>query len=76
MKYLLLIVVVGVLLWLMVGRRKRAPGRASATPPGPQPMLACAHCGVHLPAPDARFDAERRPYCSEAHRLAGPRRDG
>ncbi len=36
-------------------------------------MLACAHCGVHLPQADARLDAAGRPYCSDAHRLLGPR---
>jgi hypothetical protein len=28
---------------------------------------------VHLQQADARFDAAGRPYCGEAHRLAGPR---
>ncbi len=80
MKYLLVIVVVGVLLWLMFGSGRRARVQQQAqrppAPPGPQAMLACAHCGVHLPAAEAQLDAQRRPYCSEAHRLAGPRRPG
>jgi uncharacterized protein len=37
------------------------------------PMLACSHCGLHLPKTEAVFDAEGRPFCGEAHRLAGPR---
>jgi len=28
---------------------------------------------VHLPKTDALFDGGGRPYCGEAHRLAGPR---
>jgi uncharacterized protein len=39
-------------------------------------MLACAHCGVHLPSADALRDAAGRAYCSDAHRLAGPRSGG
>ena len=88
MKFLLLLlVVVGGLAWLAWGR-KRPPAKAGdegasrrdgAPPPGPatpQSMLACAHCGVHLPAADALRDAGGRAYCSEAHRLAGPRSGG
>ncbi len=33
----------------------------------------CAHCGVHLPVSEALHDIGGRVYCSEAHRLAGPR---
>jgi uncharacterized protein len=77
MKYLLVILVVGVVLWLMFGMKRRVdkpppqPGNRSA---GQLPkMVACAHCGVHLPDKDAPHDAEGRPYCSDAHRVAGQR---
>lgn len=78
MKYVLLLVVVLVVLWLMFGRSRRQDDVAQrkAKPPrvgAPASMLACAHCGVHLPQPDALFDAAGRPYCGEPHRLAGPR---
>jgi uncharacterized protein len=78
MKYVVLVVVLLVVLWLMFGRSRRQddvaqrearPARVNA----PATMLACAHCGVHLPQPDALFDAAGRPYCGEPHRLAGPR---
>lgn len=81
MKYVLLIVVVAFVLWLMFGRSARqrsvarqAPPRTTTSAPGPAAMIACAHCGVHLPQPEAVFDPEGRPYCGEPHRLAGPRR--
>jgi len=35
-------------------------------------MLACAHCGVHLPASLA-LRAQGHSFCSAAHRDAGPR---
>lgn len=81
MKYLLVILVVGVLLWLMIGKPRRVEEvrrrEDKAKPPQlPQAMVACAHCGVHLPAQDALLDAAGRPYCGEAHRLAGPRQAG
>ena len=51
-------------------------GTTHAGPGSPapaMPMLACAHCGVHLPQAEAVVDAGGRPFCGEAHRLAGPR---
>ena len=86
MKFLLLIVVIGIALWLFKARG-RTPGAPpagktpkptrSAAPDKPEPeptvMLACAHCGVHLPQADTVLDAAGRPFCTEAHRLAGPR---
>jgi uncharacterized protein len=77
MKYLLVILVVGVVLWLMFGMKRRVdkpPPQPGNRPAGQLPkMVACAHCGVHLPDKDAPHDAEGRPYCSDAHRVAGQR---
>ena len=81
MKYLLVLVVVLVVAWMLLRRRDPPSG---APKPGPaagdkdkpaeaQPMLACAHCGVHLPQAEAQQDAAGRPFCSDAHRIAGPR---
>ena len=77
MKYLLVIVVVAVVLWLMFGR-SRVPAREARPAPrrrlqAPVPMIGCARCGVHLPADDAVTDDAGRPYCCDAHRAAGPR---
>lgn len=79
MKYLLVLLVVVVVGWLYFGRRRPppapgpGPGPRRAARGQPQTMLACAHCGVHLPQADAQMDAAGRPFCSEAHRLLGPR---
>jgi uncharacterized protein len=76
MKYLLVLVVVGIGLWLLLRARPRVdpPKDPPRRPPaGPAAMVACAHCDLRLPQAEAQFDAQGRPYCSEAHRLAGPR---
>jgi uncharacterized protein len=87
MKYVIVLLVVLAGAWLLLGRRRgdrrdELQGRERAdprVPPAEPPaidavtMVACAHCGVHVPAADLCFDADRRPYCSEAHRAAGPR---
>ena len=78
MKYLLVLLVVVVGLWLLAGRRgSRAdpPLAKKQRPPVASPdMVACAHCGMHVPAPEALRDAAGRPFCEEAHRVAGPAR--
>ena len=72
MKILIFLIAVFVLLWLLKGsisRRMpppRAPG-AAGTPP--QPMLACAQCGVHLPVNEA-LPGRGGVFCGEAHRAA------
>lgn len=61
-------------LWLvlhMVRRFLRRHTHDSGTPPsiGHAPMVACAHCGVHLPETLA-VRVEGKAYCSAAHRDA------
>ncbi len=81
MKYVLLLAVVGLALWWLKRRggdaRPKPPPpprqQSAAREPAPATMVACVHCGVHLPQADALLDASGRPYCGEAHRGAGPR---
>lgn len=87
MKYLLVLLVVGVGLWLL-SARLRAGSKESRDADGPQAgdrpagagrnsseavskMVTCSHCGVHLPADEAVY-ADERAYCSDAHLQAGP----
>lgn len=76
-KVLILLAVVGLVLLLVNKARGRASGgQAGADKAGkgaPLKMVACAHCGVHLPQSDALVDAGGRHYCGEPHRVAGPR---
>lgn len=81
LKFLLLVVVVVVIAVLLGLRRPRSPssrsaGTKSSRDPGNAPvapMRVCSHCGVHLPLSEALLDSADRAYCSETHRLAGPR---
>jgi uncharacterized protein len=78
MKFLLLLAVIGIAFWLFKARRrvpgpKKPPARPAEGQATATPMLACAHCGVHLPQTDAVIDAGGRPFCSAAHLQAGPR---
>ena len=78
MKYLLvlLVIVIAVGIWrnrrraehLAAQRQAREVGRRL---PPQQDMVACAHCGLHLPRSDALVQntaAQARYYCCEQHR--------
>lgn len=57
-------------LWLVLtivkralsSRRKSSPGK----PPAVAKMVACAHCGVHIPESEALREGNRH-YCSAEH---------
>ena len=70
MKFALVIVAVVVLLWLLRGtfnRRVKPPPKTNTK--APLPMLACAQCGVHLPANEA-LPGRGGVFCGDAHRSA------
>jgi uncharacterized protein len=74
-RIILVIVAVAVVLFLL--RRALAATRRPDPPQGPAgaakgDLVACAHCGVNLPASEAR-SAGGRHYCSEEHWRLGPR---
>ncbi len=83
LKFLLIALVVLWLLYSPAVRGKilgrPAPGKSpkpsgsDKAPPSPpagplDTMVACAHCGVNLPAAEAVTDAQGHPFCSAAHR--------
>ena len=74
MKLILFAVVALALVWLL--RRslgssaKRPPADKPAAPDAPpQTMLACAHCGMHLP-PNEALPGRGGVFCGEPHRSA------
>ena len=73
MKILLFLIAVVVLLWLLKGtttRRRNGGGNAKSPPPtAPQPVIACAYCGVHLPRDEA-LPGRGGVFCGDAHRTA------
>ena len=69
MKILLFLVVVFVLLWLLRGATSRRRGGVAPPPQAPQEMIACAHCGVHLPRDEA-LPGRGGVFCGDAHRTA------
>ena len=75
MKFVLLILAVIVLLWLVRGTlRGRVPPPAQkpqepASAAAPEPMLSCAHCGLHLPRDEA-LPGRGGVFCGDAHRQA------
>jgi uncharacterized protein len=71
-RLLLLLVIVGVVAWWVLGRSRRRAADAPSSPRKPVSFAVCAHCGVHLPTHEAIVD-DGKAYCSEAHRLAGPK---
>ncbi len=80
MKFLLTVLVVGLGLLLLLGKLRPSAPRRPATPPAPpppttpQPMLACARCGLHLPRHEAYLDDAGQPYCGAEHRRLGAAR--
>lgn len=66
MKYLVMLLIVMVGIWWI--RQQRRPHRPpSDSISGPQTMVACTHCGVHVPEADV-VQGQQGAYCSEAHR--------
>jgi uncharacterized protein len=77
MKYVVLLIVLLVAYSLWRNARIEKKGRAQPQPgtkaaAGPQEMVSCAVCAVHLPRGDALTGENGLHYCSQEHRqLAG-----
>lgn len=71
MKFLLLILVVLAAVWLVRSARRQVKPPANPNAPTPpaavQPIVACMHCGVHLPSGEA-LPGRGGVFCGEAHR--------
>ena len=74
MKYLLVLAVVMLAVWIWRNnRRLERQDRPAAPPPAPlaspQDMVRCPVCSVHLPRTDALAGPDGRLYCCPEHRL-------
>ncbi|WP_089959637.1 PP0621 family protein [Limnohabitans sp. 2KL-3] len=75
MKYLLLILLVLVVIWALKRNRRDTPAPPPQDSPNqPSNMVACTHCGIHLPQ-DETVNGEKGVYCSTDHRTAAQDRN-
>ena len=70
MKYLLVLAVVLVAVWIWRNNRRIGGGPGAPPPPAsPQDMVRCPVCSVHLPRSDALAGPDGALYCCQEHRL-------
>jgi uncharacterized protein len=72
-RLLLLALAVLILVWLVRRALRERHTGAPKAPGAPGELVACAHCGVHLPRAEARSAAGGE-YCRAEHARLGPRR--
>lgn len=70
MKYLVLFLVLAVLyaVWRSQNRPSTPTPRKAPPLPPPQDMVACRHCGLHLPRSEALTHGQRHYCCAEHQR--------
>ena len=75
MKYLLLLAIVLLVVWLWRGRRSGEEETRGTRRPDPgqaqQDMVQCPVCLVHLPRSDALPGPDGQLYCCQEHRSRG-----
>ena len=76
MRNILILILLFIVVWwarrALAERRRRKPARAKATRKVGERMLACEHCGVHIPESEGVRD-DSGFYCSDEHRRLGVR---
>ena len=66
-KYLVLIAVISVVLWMVTGKARAAARRDRQQADRPaEDMVRCAHCGVFLPKAES-VEARGARFCSREH---------
>ena len=76
MKYLLVLAVVLVAVWLWRNQRRHEKQQPPPVKPPlaqPQDMVRCPVCSVHLPRTEALPGPDGRLYCCQDHRLRADR---
>lgn len=69
MKYLFWLLVILLVWWAWRRTRSNSAKVSPPATPATEDMVVCAHCGVHVPRPEA-VSGERGAYCSTGHRSA------
>lgn len=67
MKFLLLIALFFLAVWMLRKIRPSRPASGTPAPRAPERMVRCEYCGVHLPVGESVV-AGGRHYCTPAHR--------
>jgi uncharacterized protein len=67
---LILLAIVGWLVFKALNRPSRQDRSDQPAGQSPEPMVKCAHCGIHLPQSEGLAKGERY-YCCEEHRRLG-----
>jgi uncharacterized protein len=67
----IILLVLGLLFvyWLLKGYRRRLNGRDQPPASGPEMMVQCAQCGLHLPRSESVAGGDLH-FCSADHRRA------
>lgn len=69
---LILILVLAGIWWLRrVLGRSRSDARSKGDGAPPERMVACAHCGVHVPESESVRGSRDEFYCCDEHRRLG-----
>ncbi len=73
----LIAILVVLTVWRMLnarGQKPRSPDAAArkAGGAGAEPMVRCAHCGIHLPRSEA-LQSQGQTWCSQEHARLGAR---
>ena len=72
-RFVVLVALVFVAVWLLRRALRRLEGGEAPRERTAAELVSCAHCGMHLPRPEARL-SDGRPYCSDEHARLGPAR--
>jgi uncharacterized protein len=70
LRLLLILALIGTVIWLWRSRHRQARP-VKPTAPDSEPMVRCAHCGVHVPQRLALTNGAIH-YCCQAHEQQGP----
>lgn len=74
MRNLFLIVAIVLVFFIVRLLLRRAGSAGKRRVEGPRQMVRCDHCGLHVPDDEAVRSQDGHVFCSEEHRLSGPKK--